>query len=96
MPLARRGDPEARALLRAPSFPSVFSYLFEWDREFLMWHDRERAPTWVDWHAWATLMRRSLTPLDMRLLRRIHTARQQVAARAYASPDPSSDGSTDD
>lgn len=47
-----------------------------------MWYDPERAPTWVDWQAFASLMGHALTPLDLRMLRHLHTARQDVAARS--------------
>lgn len=72
--MAKRGDPDALALLRAPDFPSVFAYLFTWYAEFLQWHDHKRWPTWADWQAWATLMQRDVTPFDLRMLARIHRA----------------------
>jgi hypothetical protein len=72
--LARRGDPDALKLLRAPVFPSRLSYLFELYAEFMLWHDRARVPEWVDFQAWASLMRHRVTPFDMRGLRQIHDA----------------------
>lgn len=70
--MARRGDPIALKLLRAPEFPRAFSYLFDWYAEFTQWAPRERVPEWTDWLAWATLMRYTPTPFDMRVLKQIH------------------------
>jgi hypothetical protein len=72
--LAKRGDAEAIALLRAPDFPSVFSYLFDYFNDFLLWYDRERVPSWSDWQAFAVLMQHPVTPWDVRMLRQIHDA----------------------
>jgi hypothetical protein len=79
--LARRGDPEAIALLRAPEFPAALGYLFDWYAEFLMWAPNDRAPSWTDWQAWVTLMQHAPSPADFRMLRRIfdaHVARDGV------------------
>jgi hypothetical protein len=72
--LARRGDADAIALLRAPDFPHVFGYLLDYFAEFQLWHAADRVPSWSDWQAWATLMQHTVTPWDVRMLRQIHDA----------------------
>lgn len=80
--MARRGDPKAIKLLTAPDFSPAFSYLFEFYEEFMLWHDRSRPPEWVDFHAWAALMRHKPTPFDLRALRQIHDAYSATLGKA--------------
>lgn len=81
---ARRGNADAIALLTPPPFPPGCDHLFDYYAEFVLWLDGTRAPTWADWHGWATLMRRPVTPFDLRALRRIHDA-YHSAPRGEAS-----------
>lgn len=71
-PLARRGDADALRLLKEPPFPAVFSYLYDWYAEFSMWAGSE--PNWTHLHAWAAMMRHTLTSFDVRALRMILNA----------------------
>jgi hypothetical protein len=48
-----------------------------------MWAPRERAPDWLDFHAWATLMQRTVTPWDLKALRQIHDAHHRVMAAGH-------------
>lgn len=83
-PLAKRGNPDALALLRPPEFPRTFAYLFDWYGEFCLWHDHQRQPEWRDWQAWAGMMQRAVTPFDLRMLRRIHAAYSAIQQRSAA------------
>lgn len=82
--MARRGDPDALALLRGPPFPECLGYLFDLYWEFLLWAPRDRSPEWSDWQAWAEMMERSVTPWELRQLRQIHDGYHRVIAKRAA------------
>jgi hypothetical protein len=77
-PLAKRGDRDALALLRAPLYPERCSHLIGW---FFELHGRRSmgqygpAPlSWADLYAWACLTGRKPTPWELRVLGRIDAA----------------------
>lgn len=77
-PLARRGDRDALAMLRAPLYPERCAHVLGW---FFELHSRRSvgqwgpaALSWVDLHAWASLTGRRPSAWELRVIGRLDAA----------------------